>query len=306
MWWIFFGGLIGYAVSYLHALIAEFILLVFRVKTASIYVNPKSFSYVRILQSSWGLSRRWMFREGSTFYYGLFISFRYMAVGYVERIEFTSYCLHVWGVSDYRLRLLMAPDTTAPYIAVRCAPSNNAICIRVPPAMRKWQSDVMDAINGFINTSSKRSPCVVCLLTGPSGCGKTTLGKLLHRAIRSGGDLIMVEPSSIGQVGSELGAWTVTRAVILIDEVDVAFRGMMNETKLYPVDKAKYNTWLDMMHEGEQGHTIIMTTNYSYSELVGILGKHADSMLREGRIDMVIDIQKDASGEFIPVNVARA
>lgn len=297
IFWLVFGGWVAMMISYVHGIIGEIFMQMFRVRYSTLAVTPRTNYYRRILQSSWGLGRTFVFREGFTFRYGTFISLRYMSVGYVTRDDHIKYTMHIWSLSEARHNKLMHTDINSTHISLFHAPHlQEPIYVRIPSKMLPWQTEVVNMITKRTNTPP--FPCIAVLITGAAGCGKSTLAKIMYGQTDDMSRMVVIHPANLNNVVIGLGAWSTKRSIILVDEIDVLYQGVANKVRAFPVDKAQYNEWLDTMHEGLQGNTIIMTSNNSYDELISILGKDANSMLRPGRIDLVVDVRKDNNGEF--------
>lgn len=164
-----------------------------------------------------------------------------------------------------------------------------------------WQRKLGDIITNRLDQSraKKESTTIVCLLCGAPGIGKTTFG--LYMAQKTGWERwVNVAPSVLCRSGD------VARqcAVVQADEADTVFETDMRISDIPDggishilksdrdkVSKNEWNTELDSLRYGAN-LILILTSNLTYNEIhqkFKNIGNEA--CLREGRIDLFIDIE---------------
>lgn len=296
MYWIFLGSVISVLITVCWRVISELIVNILRIQYAEMYIGVGTPEYERICKSSYGLGCTEINFYGAELRYGMFLSLEFCVAGYiVPSTAKNDQTAHIWAFGSKGLNALTYRDRNSPYIGVMAVKSGNmnVSYTRVPSEPFAWQKRL---INMILDRAAKSpSDSIVCIITGAPGMGKSTVPLLLYRMMQ--GTTNYVEHYKyITDIPWHMT--TFKRSIIRIDEFDEVFKGVSNENYAPAVTKSDWNATLDHMHGRVQGPVIIMTTNRTYDQLRET-GEHSESMLRPGRVDIIVHVCTDGNMSVI-------
>lgn len=281
-------------ISYVRELFAEAFIVIFRVKYSMIPVSIENPAYSRICkQATLRPGRVIVDKNGIQYPYGVFVALQYRCIGYITNDINSRMFMHIWTFGNKNtVAKLMSNDckyTVAVANITLSTTYNDTAMIRVPRTPRAWQ---LDAIN-VIRRVYMRVPddAIVCLITGPPNCGKSTIPLLLMREfeIPSHELIRYMQVQCISRLSQVLG---VVKSMHMLDEIDEVMRDITNNKHAANTTKSLWNTCLDHVHMLDVGPIVIMTTNNTYDELCSLAGEHAESMMRPGRIDVILHVNE--------------
>lgn len=297
MWWILLGSVASVVIGLLHSIVLELIVTVLGIQYAAIPVSYKSPAYMRISKASWGLGYTYIDGVTLAHRYGMFVSFRLSIVGYITSpLEENRMTAHVWSLRKGTITELIKRDNNATETSVgnyNASGQANWSYVRTPQNMRAWQSKVIDIIREAIRRAPQN--CIVCLVTGAPGVGKSTLPLLLLREIEDAVDYVAMY-RCVKNMMRHSGA---RRLIAGVDEIDGIMSDVTNDKRVAAVTKADWNGVFDHIHSISHGPLVILTSNNTYSELCKLAGEHAESMLRSGRVDIIVHVDSDGKMEVV-------
>ena len=280
--------------SYVREILVEIFMIVFRIQHTVIPIQYHSPVYKKIHQHATIRPGRISVRFGVSFPYGVFMDIKYRCWGYIKYEQNdTNMRMHIWAIGKDSIMRLRANDpndyTTLVVNQIDGNNSSNITVVRVPRTLRVWQKDAIDIIKRV--HAQAPDDALVCLITGRPNCGKSTIPLLLMREF--------FIPSYVcnryirGVSGMCQYVFGMAKEMYLVDEIDEIMRNVNNDKFAISTTKSVWNAAMDHVHMLNVGPIVILTSNNTYEELCEFVGEHAESMLRPGRIDVVMHVNDD-------------
>ena len=306
MWVVLvFGGLVGVLASYAHAIIVEIISAFFGIQRTSVSVNDQAPAYVRIMNNSWfGPSQTYIDGLGYRILYGFFIAPKLRCCGYITSPQHSpdrAQVANIWAIGTDSIKAIIArdPAETDVYLCNYTSSSAGNWCMaRSPKTPNQWQAQALDLIMAAYTRAPKDA--LVVLITGPANTGKSTVVLFLMRAL-SDTTITLGRYMKLDCMLRLSRFSGLSKSVVAMDDqIGDAVDGVMNDKRPPPISMSEWNGLLDHVHNIRIGPIIIMTSNASYSQLYARAGEErGDAMLREGRIDMILNVTDDGKVEMV-------
>lgn len=248
-------------------------------------------TYSRITAACWGFGySSTAINPKKPVRFGTLVSFQYMCIGYSD-VYLDTYSRHrvklnlwSWGTLSEKL----FESDSMKEIACRFEMDNCRALIKIPVLEKpiNWQTTIMEKIDSAYTDSQ----CgLTILITSSPGCGKSAIATLIADKYSDGYGIVTTADKFLNAM-----YYVGTTAVILFDEFDVMIRGAGKKDDVDGVAcKAEFNQLCDVIHANTAKQIVMYLSNRRFTELCELARGDADSMFREGRIDMIYNIEDD-------------